>query len=190
MQLGILALLPILQAHEHQRGVGKRQRVEDVHRGKRDRGAHARGVVYDLLDLPEHHIGALQGGAFGQLDGDDLANAYAAMDVFVHCVTEETFGQTIQEAHASGLPVIAPSKGGQRHLIQDGVNGFLVDHTRWGSFREKAEALLSDDLLRARFAHEAVRAVEGKTWEANNRRLMDFYELVCTAADLEPSVAA
>ncbi len=37
----------------------------------------------------------------GHLDGEDLADAYAALDVFVHTGTEETFGQTLQEAMAS-----------------------------------------------------------------------------------------
>ena len=124
----------------------------------------------------------------GRLGGEDLATAYAAMDVFVHCGTEETFGQTIQEAHASGLPVIAPQKGGQRHLIRDGVDGFLVDHTRWGAFRERALLLLEDDLLRARFAHEAVAAVAGKTWEANNAALLSHYEAL--VAPVAASTAA
>ena len=124
----------------------------------------------------------------GRLGGEHLATAYAAMDVFVHCGTEETFGQTIQEAHASGLPVIAPQKGGQRHLIRDGVDGFLVDHTRWGAFRERALLLLEDDLLRARFAHEAVVAVAGKTWEANNAALLSHYEAL--VAPVAASTAA
>jgi phosphatidylinositol alpha 1,6-mannosyltransferase len=124
----------------------------------------------------------------GRLGGEDLATAYAAMDVFVHCGTEETFGQTIQEAHASGLPVIAPQKGGQRHLIRDGVDGFLVDHTRWGAFRERALLLLEDDLLRARSAHEAVVAVAGKTWEANNAALVSHYEAL--VAPVAASMAA
>ena len=38
----------------------------------------------------------------GQLTGEALADAYAALDVFVHTGTEETFGQTSQEAQASG----------------------------------------------------------------------------------------
>ena len=115
----------------------------------------------------------------GRLGGDDLANAYAAMDVFVHCGTEETFGQTIQEAQATGLPVVAPRVGGQRHLIRHGESGFLVDPGRWGSYRDQVSELLSDDLLRARVSHAAEEAVSHKTWQANNEALLEFYrELV------------
>jgi phosphatidylinositol alpha 1,6-mannosyltransferase len=114
----------------------------------------------------------------GRLSGDDLANAYAAMDVFVHAGTEETFGQTIQEAHASGLPVVAPSIGGQRHLIRDGIDGYLVDHTRWGAFREKVHALVDDDVARRAMAREAYLAVADKSWENNNHALLGHYASV------------
>jgi phosphatidylinositol alpha 1,6-mannosyltransferase len=114
----------------------------------------------------------------GRLSGEELADAYAAMDVFVHAGTEETFGQTIQEAHASGLPVIAPARGGQRNLVRHGVDGFLVDHTVWGAFRERVEQLVSQPDLLAQHSRAAREAVEGKTWEKNNHALLEFYRSV------------
>ena len=112
------------------------------------------------------------------------------MDVFVHCGTEETFGQTIQEAHASGLPVVAPAKGGQRHLIRDGVDGYLVDHTRWGSFRDKVGDLVQDESLRRKLSLDARRAVVGKTWEKNNAALLDYYDRALREARSVDSIAA
>jgi phosphatidylinositol alpha 1,6-mannosyltransferase len=126
----------------------------------------------------------------GRLQGEELANAYAAMDVFVHCGTEETFGQTIQEAHAAGLPVIAPTKGGQRHLIRDGVDGFLVDHARWGAFRERVWTLTQNDFLRHEFSRRARQAVAGKTWEKNNETLLRFYDSALSTVSKSVSVAA
>ena len=126
----------------------------------------------------------------GRLSGEELADAYAAMDVFVHCGTEETFGQTVQEAHASGLPVIAPTKGGQRHLIRDGVDGYLVDHTRWGAFREKAWTLTHDDHLRGEMSQHARRAVSGKTWAKNNETLLEYYERALSTVRSSASLAA
>ena len=126
----------------------------------------------------------------GRLSGEELANAYAAMDVFVHCGTEETFGQTIQEAHASGLPVIAPTKGGQRHLIRDGVDGYLVDHRVWGAFREKVRAVVDDDPLREDMSQNARSAVAGKTWERNNESLLQFYDRVLSSERLPSPLAA
>ena len=126
----------------------------------------------------------------GRLSGEELADAYAAMDVFVHCGTEETFGQTIQEAHASGLPVIAPSKGGQRHLIREGVDGYLVDHTRWGAFRDKVWTLTQDDHLRHEMSQNARNAVVGKTWEKNNEALLRYYDRALSTVGVASPIAA
>lgn len=61
----------------------------------------------------------------GVLTGDALAAAYANFDVFVFPSDTDTYGNVVQEAFASGVPVIATGCGGPRYLVQDGVNGFL-----------------------------------------------------------------
>jgi phosphatidylinositol alpha 1,6-mannosyltransferase len=111
----------------------------------------------------------------GRLEGEALANAYAALDIFVHFGTEETFGQTIQEAQASQLPVIAPARGGPIHLIENGVTGFLVDPDEPRPYRQRVIELLGDDVLRRRIAKQARESVLGRTWERNNDKLLEHY---------------
>jgi phosphatidylinositol alpha 1,6-mannosyltransferase len=111
----------------------------------------------------------------GRLTGEELADAYAAMDIFVHCGTEETFGQTIQEAQAAGVAVVAPNRGGPRHLIRDSHTGYLVDSSRWGAFREKVLHLLEHPEERNRMSRNAREAVKGKTWQKNNEELLAYY---------------
>jgi len=94
----------------------------------------------------------------------------------VHFGTEETFGQTIQEAQASQLPVIAPARGGPIHLIQDGVTGFLVDPDELRPYRARVAELLEDENLRRRIAKQARESVIGRTWERNNDRLLEHYQ--------------
>ncbi|GAB4118292.1 MAG: hypothetical protein Fur005_22690 [Roseiflexaceae bacterium] len=59
----------------------------------------------------------------GYLHGQDLATAYASADLFVFPSDTETFGQVIQEAMASALPVVAARAGGALDLVRPGIPG-------------------------------------------------------------------
>ncbi len=109
----------------------------------------------------------------GRRGGTDLAAAYAAMDVFVHTGTEETFGQTVQEAHAAGLPVVAPNAGGPIDLVRHGIDGFLVDTD--AQLRGAVQALVDDGALRRRMGEAGRRAVLHSSWAALCDRLVEHY---------------
>jgi phosphatidylinositol alpha 1,6-mannosyltransferase len=116
----------------------------------------------------------------GALGGEDLANAYAALDVFVHTGTEETFGQTIQEAHASGLPVVAPRAGGPIDLVDHTVDGLLYDPGSDSELRSAVVGLVAAPELRARMGEAGRRRVLGRSWNAICDDLLEFYGRVVT----------
>lgn len=58
---------------------------------------------------------------------DDAADFYHMADVFIHPSYREGLPVAVMEALASGLPVIATRIRGSADLVEDGVNGFLVD---------------------------------------------------------------
>lgn len=122
---------------------------------------------------------ALPGAMFlGQLTGDALADAFASLDVFVHTGAHETFCQSVQEAMASGLPVVAPAAGGPIDLVQPGRTGYLYTPGDPGTLRTAVELLVGDPALRATFGAAARRAVEGRTWAAIGDALLDHYAAV------------
>ena len=63
----------------------------------------------------------------GYRTGDDLADHYAAADLFAFASLTETFGNVILEAMASGLPVVAVRAGGPGEIVRPGETGFLVE---------------------------------------------------------------
>lgn len=62
----------------------------------------------------------------GKLKGQDLVDAYHAMDLFAFSSKSETQGMVLAEAMASGIPVIALDASGARDIIDDGINGRLI----------------------------------------------------------------
>lgn len=119
----------------------------------------------------------------GRLGGRELAMAYASFDVFVHTGTEETFGQTIQEAHAAGLPVVAPRAGGPIDLIDDGTTGYLFDPNDRDEFSALTADLVASETLRLRMGEQGRRAVLGTTWARVCDELMEHYTTVIASAN-------
>ncbi|AJK67971.1 glycosyltransferase family 4 protein [Corynebacterium marinum] len=122
----------------------------------------------------------------GALGGEDLARAYASLDLFVHAGEFETFCQAIQEAQASGVPTIGPRAGGPVDLIQERYNGLLLDvETFSRELPAAAEWLLHRD------RHDQLRrnarvSVADKTWEALCDQLLGYYARVLEEARRVP----
>lgn len=114
----------------------------------------------------------------GALRGADLQKVYGTFDVFVHTGEEETFGQTLQEAHASGLPVIAPAIGGPLDLIDHERDGLLYPAGDDAGVRAAVDRLVSAPELRAQMGEAGRRKVLGRDWGALCGQLVDYYHEV------------
>jgi len=112
----------------------------------------------------------------GALYGAELATAYASMDVFVHPGEHETFCQTVQEAMASGLPVVAPAAGGPIDLVTPMQTGILLGVNEFADRLPTAvDHLIAE---RARYSVAARRSVLDRTWPAICDELLGHYEAV------------
>ena len=150
------------------------------------------GVVLAIVgDGPARaELGSLLPSAtfLGRREGDDLARAYAAADVFVHTGTHETFGQTIQEAAATGLPVVAPRAGGPIDLVDHGRTGLLFDPDATSGPESLTAHVASlttaeDAWERRALMGEAARAhVAPRSWSSLVGMLLGYYESVCRTA--------
>ncbi len=77
--------------------------------------------------LPESVVSCVSIQYLGAVDNDEiLAEYYACADLHISASSAETFGQTILEASACGVPVIAMAGSGPDDIITNGYNGFLL----------------------------------------------------------------
>lgn len=105
----------------------------------------------------------------GALDGDALAEQYAAADLFVLASRAETFGMAVSEALAHGIPAVATRTGAIPRLL--GPAGLLVSGEQ---FAPALRRWFSEPRLRAEL-RDAARA--GRTalssWEETARRIAE-----------------
>lgn len=102
----------------------------------------------------------------GEVRHDKLVDWYAHADVFVHTSLSETFGNVINEALWTGLPVVALADyRGVSHQVVDGINGFLIEPHRIDTETRFARATLN--LL----AHQELRRQLGEGAATLSRRV-------------------
>jgi phosphatidylinositol alpha 1,6-mannosyltransferase len=133
--------------------------------------------------------GALPGAVFlGRRTGDELARIFASFDVFAHTGPFETFCQTVQEAMASGVPVVAPAAGGPLDLVDHGRTGLLVPPGDADAVREAVRSLAADPETRVVYGAAARATVEGRTWAAVGDQLIAHYTDVLAARRMAVAV--
>lgn len=114
----------------------------------------------------------------GFLAGETLGEAMASLDIFVHNGLHETFCQTIQEAMAAEVAVVAPNSGGPIDLVNSGVTGFLFSPNDQDVMVASVLRLVEDPKLRLRISKAARSHVAQKTWESVGDELLTHYERV------------
>ncbi|MEV0806646.1 glycosyltransferase family 1 protein [Micromonospora sp. NPDC050200] len=114
----------------------------------------------------------------GVQHGDDLARLYASLDVFVHTGPHETFGQTVQEASASGVPVVAPASGGPVDLVEPGVTGLLVPPADPAALADAVAGLVADASRRTAYGAAGRAAVSRHSWGLVGDELIGHYRAV------------
>jgi glycosyltransferase involved in cell wall biosynthesis/predicted metal-dependent phosphoesterase TrpH len=118
----------------------------------------------------------------GWLDGEELARAYASSDVFLFCSQTDTFGQVINEAQASGVPVVAVDSGGPTSLIRDRETGRLCPPDP-DEIAAAVVRLAASEPLRRRLSRSALAEVRARTPERALAELAAGYERALAGAE-------
>jgi phosphatidylinositol alpha 1,6-mannosyltransferase len=126
----------------------------------------------------------------GMLHGAVLAKAFASLDVFVHTGEAETFCQTVQEAQACGVPVVAPAAGGPLDLIDPGRTGLLYQPGRSRGLVRQVRTLTDDAGLREHLKANAQEAVSRRTWASVVDELADNHYPAVLSPDRSAALGA
>lgn len=87
---------------------------------------------------------------------------YSAADIMIHTAHEESFGQTLMEAAACGLPVVSMAAGGMVDIAIDGYNGINVPVGDPIAYFEAVKRLLYNTDLRVQMGAAGRSLVEKK----------------------------
>jgi glycosyltransferase involved in cell wall biosynthesis len=111
-------------------------------------------VVGDGPDRDALEAQAVPGVVFtGFRTGAELADLYAAADLFAFPSDTETFGNVVLEAMASGLPVVTADQGGVVDSVTPGVTGALFPAGDRRALTRELERLIADPEARRRMGY-------------------------------------
>jgi phosphatidylinositol alpha 1,6-mannosyltransferase len=99
----------------------------------------------------------------GILRGEELAAAYADMDLFLFPSRTGTFGNVVQEAMASGAPPIVTDAGGPKFIVRDGISGCVTHSDE--EFVERCVELMLDRERLTRMREAALEQVAHASWD-------------------------
>lgn len=140
------------------------------------------GVVNELKSLaksiPNIHF-------TGFIHGEAKANLLASCDVFCNPSPYETFGRTVVEAMASGIPVVTVNSGAVSEYMIDGLNGYLVQPDNVEEFANTIEKVLSKE--NSQIVENALQDAQKFSSEQGCENINSYYQKLLDSVKLDNS---
>lgn len=107
---------------------------------------------------------------------------YQSSNLYVHAATYEPFGLVLLEAMACGLPVVTLDGGGNRDIVQNGYNGFLLKEADEKKFAQKIQEIIDNPDLYQKLREGALLTAQNFGMDAYAERLIELYRGVLDEA--------
>jgi len=104
---------------------------------------------------------------------------FGAADIFVFPSITETQGIVITEAMAAGVPAVAVNKMGPSDIIQNGIDGYLIEENV-EEFSRKIGDLLDDNELRKKMGETARKNASEFSVEKCTDKMEELYKRLAT----------
>jgi glycosyltransferase involved in cell wall biosynthesis len=113
----------------------------------------------------------------------ELTGFYSGLDLYVHSSCSEGFSNSILEAMAHGLPIVATNAGGTPEAVRDGITGLLMPCGHPAVFAQAIIELLADRQRLKAFGEAGRKRIECCfSVDRMLARYADFYEKMRAAA--------
>ncbi len=109
---------------------------------------------------------------------EDTLSLIRGSDVLIQPSLQEGISSTILEAMSRKTAIIASNVGGNKELIENGINGILVDPQDVDSFVQQIQNLLNDAELKTSLVDNAIKTVEKYDWNHVGNLYLNIYKLV------------
>ncbi len=141
-----------------------------------------------LAELLSEHVEKGRVVITGALTGQDLADAYASMDIFVFASQSETQGMVLAEAMSTRVPVVALDGPGVREIMAHRKNGLmLAGDATIEDFSGAIQTLVADADLRNRCADGALMAAQDYDRNVTAEKILALYERLVDGFEHDPA---
>ena len=107
----------------------------------------------------------------------ELASIYKSADLFLFTSNYEIFGMVLLEAMYFGLPVLSSENGGSVTLIEQGVNGYVMEGFHADEWVRKIVDLIHYEAKRKEMGGRAAKTVKEKyLWGSLAGRFLSVYQ--------------
>ncbi|MDO8676900.1 MAG: glycosyltransferase family 4 protein [Candidatus Azambacteria bacterium] len=135
----------------------------------------------DRMELKKQAQGIGGINFLGRQDNDRVIEYLKAADVFVLASIfmegdREGTSNSIMEAMAAGLPIVATKVGGNPYLIREGENGLLVEEKNSEALTETMIKLIRDESLRQKMSDKNLEDIKEKDWPLIAKQITDLYK--------------
>jgi glycosyltransferase involved in cell wall biosynthesis len=111
----------------------------------------------------------------GMLSGEELPNLLADMDILLFPSTTDTFGNSVLEALASGVPCIVSDEGGPQEIVENHKSGLVFTRHSQEEFLNKIITLMEEPSLLSQFRINARERALEFTQERSVQKFWEFY---------------
>lgn len=109
---------------------------------------------------------------------NNVEDWYKNSDIYIHTSYSESFGLVFLEAMASGLPIVTLDGKGNRDVIEDGKNGFMIYEQNPILFADRIEQLINNRDLYSEMSEYAKNYAAKFDSEKKTAEIVDFYNSI------------